>query len=258
MCRCSSKSLPRSPAICARVPCNTLQHTATHCNTLQHTITLCSTLQHSATSLLHDLAKCARVHSNFATHCNTLSRTATLCNKPAARSRDMCIVTQQHTATHSNMQPHTATHCNTLQHTATHCTALQNTATSLLRDPAICAWVLCNTLLHMVAHLDTLQRSATRLLRDPAICAQVLVLVQCQRKMLIELCNTLQHAATHSDTLRHTATHGNTRQHTATHGNTLQHTSECNFTSHAMPMQCPRVMLMHSQMHTHNLNGYVC
>ena len=36
------------------LPCNTLQHTATHCNTLQHTATLCNTLQHTAT------------------HCNTL------------------------------------------------------------------------------------------------------------------------------------------------------------------------------------------
>jgi len=31
------------------VPCNTLQHTATHCNTLQHTATHCNTLQHTAT-----------------------------------------------------------------------------------------------------------------------------------------------------------------------------------------------------------------
>jgi len=54
----------------------------------------------------------------------------------------------------------------------------------------------------------------------------------------LELCNTLQHTATHCNTLQHTATiktlqlltwsfatHCNTLQHTATHCNTLQHTA---------------------------------
>jgi len=36
-----------------------------------------------------------------------------------------------------------------------------------------------------------------------------------------ELCNTLQHTATHCNTLQHPATHCNTLQHTATHCNTL-------------------------------------
>ena len=41
---------------------------------------------------------------------------------------------------------------------------------------------------------------------------------------LSEICNTLQHTATHCNTLPHTAIHCNTLQHTATHCSTLQHT----------------------------------
>ena len=77
------------------LPCNTLQHTATHCNTLQpHTYT----------------SPCER----YAPHCHTLQHTATHCN------------TLQHTATHCNTLQHTAaTHIHMTQrdmhHTATHC-----------------------------------------------------------------------------------------------------------------------------------------
>jgi len=38
-----------------------------------------------------------------------------------------------------------------------------------------------------------------------------------------DLCNTLQHTATHCNTLQHTATHYNTLQHTATHCNIILH-----------------------------------
>ena len=72
--------------------------------------------------------------------------------------------------------------------------------------------------------------------------------------LIIELCNTLQHAATRCNTLQlciwfetcfvnhdvidnralqHTATHCNSLQHTATHCNTLQHTAtHCNTLQH--------------------------
>ena len=40
-----------------------------------------------------------------------------------------------------------------------------------------------------------------------------------------QVCNTLQHTATHCNTLQHTATHCNTLQHIAAHYNSLCHTA---------------------------------
>ena len=46
------------------------------------------------------------------------------------------------------------------------------------------------------------------------------------------LCNTLQHTATHCTTLQHTATHCTTLQHTVTHCNTPHHTATHRTTLH--------------------------
>ena len=64
----------RKYAVCIKIHCNTLQHTATHA---QQTATYCNTLQHTATHCNTSLpAKGAGV----ATYCNTLQHTATCCN----------------------------------------------------------------------------------------------------------------------------------------------------------------------------------
>ena len=57
------------------------------------------------------------------------------------------------------------------------------------------------------------------------------------RKILISVCNTLRHTATHCNTLQHTATHCNTLQHTATHRNPLQPNATCATLQHT-PKHC--------------------
>ena len=121
------------PLTSVMMPCNTLQHTATHCNTLQHTATHCITRQHTATH--------CNTLQNIATHYNTwntIQHTATSvtcstykCERKKERiwmtllfCRTLCVLvlkcSLQHIVKNCDTLQHTATHCNTLQHTATH------------------------------------------------------------------------------------------------------------------------------------------
>jgi len=57
--------------------------------------------------------------------------------------------------------------------------------------------------------------------------------------LVVPLCNTLQHTATHCNTLQHTATHCSTLQHTITHNNTQQHTiTQCTTLQHTRMSTC--------------------
>jgi len=84
----------------------------------------------------------------------------------------------RHATTHCNALQHTTTHCNKLQHTATHCNTLHIT-------------MLCYVNVSLIARHNLLQYGWQRASHD-------------------ELCDTLQHTATHYHTLQHTATHCNT------------------------------------------------
>jgi len=83
----------------------------------------------------------------------------------------------------------------------------------------VCTPADMNTLQHVVTHGNTLQYATTNCNTfNPCMytsrgehCA-----TQCN------LCNTLQHTATHCNTLQHAAIHCNTLQHAAIHCNTLR------------------------------------
>jgi len=120
-----------------------------------------------------------------ATHGNTLQHAVILCN---TLRRWALVVTLQHAATRYNMLQHAATCCNMLQRRA-HAVTLQHAATR-------CNATHCNTwqlLAHVCHHSELAGHIATR--------RNMLQHAVKYCNALPDICDTLQHAATHQNTM---------------------------------------------------------
>ena len=164
-------------AVCY-IPCNTLQHTATHCNTLQHTATRSHTLTSTATRLDTSTATCTDMTQGVAV-CTTL-RCSVL----------QCVAFPP---THSHMQPDSETHkaqfdvcsavrCNALRHTyhcnTTHCTTHMESRLVRFRVwLRVLQWYLCRNALQCVAFPATHWSETRCMCRTSA--EECLVALQC-------------------------------------------------------------------------------
>ena len=77
----------------------------------------------------------------------------------------------------------------------------------------------CNTLQHTATHWSTLEHTAAHCSALQNINDEVSDITS--QQLCSDVCNTLQHNATHCNTIQHTTTHCNTLQHTKTHCSTL-------------------------------------